>query len=319
MKQMLVIALLATWTDIAFPAEEIIVELPGGATMEFIEIEPGTFQLGSRPPEEGRLADEAPQHEVTLSKGFYLGKYEVTQGQWESVMETTPWHKEGNGHENVPGNEPESGPKDEPESGPKDEPESESEDEPESESEDEPEGELEDESESEPEDEPDPTRFPAVDITWDDAQSFVNKLNEAAGDSLYRLPTEAEWEYACRAGTTTRWSFGNEERELGEHAWFAENTEDMEKKRALEVGKKSPNPWGLYDMHGNVWEWCYDLYAEYPEGSQTDPTGPEEGKKRVIRGGNFGNTARSLRSAYRYRYAPDAHYLGIGMRLVKIR
>jgi|APSaa5957512622_1039677.scaffolds.fasta_scaffold06482_3 formylglycine-generating enzyme required for sulfatase activity len=307
MKRMLAIAMLVTWTDIAFSAEEITVELPGGAVMELVKIEPGTFKLGSRPPEEGRLADEAPQHDVTLSKLFYLGKYEVTRAQWESVMETTPWFKEGNGHENGQGNEPVNEPVNEPEN--------ESENESVNESENEPVN----ESENEPENEPDPTRLPAVNITWDDAQSFVHKLNEAAGDSLYRLPTEAEWEYACRAGTTTRWSFGDDERQLEEHAWFAENTEDMEKKRALEVGKKSPNPWGLYDMHGNVWEWCHDLYGEYPEGSQTDPTGLEEGKARVIRGGNFGNTARSLRSAYRYRYAPDAHYLGIGMRLVKIR
>jgi formylglycine-generating enzyme required for sulfatase activity len=319
MKQMLVIALLATWTDIAFPAEEITVELPGGGAMELIKIEPGTFKLGSRPPEEGRLADEAPQHDVTLSKGFYLGKFEVTRAQWESVMETTPWLKEGNGHESGNGHVQENGDENGQDNGDENGQENEQENDDGNGQENGDENGQDNGDENGQDKEQEPAPLPAVDISWDDAQSFVQKLNEAAGDSLYRLPTEAEWEYACRAGTTTRWSFGDDELKLEEYAWYVVNTEDMEKKGALGVGTKSPNPWGLYDMHGNVWEWCHDFFGEYPEESQTDPTGPEEGKNRVIRGGNFGNTARSLRSAYRYRFAPDSHYLGIGMRLVKIR
>ena len=131
---------------------ELVALLPGGAEMGFIWIEPGVFQMGSPDSEAGRYGNEGPVHEVEISQGFYLGKYEVTQGQWESVMGETPW----SGGSYV----------------------------------------VEDSS------------HPAVSISWHDVQRFVAKLNDAAGDSLYRLPTEAEWEYACRAGTSTRWSFG---------------------------------------------------------------------------------------------------------------
>lgn len=116
-----------------------------------------------------------------------------------------------------------------------------------------------------------------------------------------------------------RWSFGDDESLLGDYAWYKDNAWDVGEQYAHSVGTKRPNPWGLYDMHGNVWEWSQDHYGEYTIESKTDPVGPEEGKTRVIRGGNFGNKPRSTRSAYRYHYAPDAHYLGIGLRLVKIR
>ena len=122
----------------------------------------------------------------------------------------------------------------------------------------------------------------------------------------YRLPTETEWEYACRAGTTTAYSFGDDASELGEYAWYKENAGDAGQKYAHTVGQKKPNPWGLYDMHGNVWEWCEDLSGDYPSGSVTDPTGPASGDVRVdhndvrvLRGGSFSGRTSNVRSADR--------------------
>jgi len=159
MKRMRIVALLLTWVSVGYANEEIIVDLPGGATMAFVWIEPGTFTMGSPSSEPGRWDDEGPQHEVTISRGFYLGKFEVTQGQWQAVMGTRPWAGESYVRENP--------------------------------------------------------NHPAVYISWNDVQAFIQKWNEAAEDSLYRLPTEAEWEYACRAGSVTRWSFGDDESQLG--------------------------------------------------------------------------------------------------------
>lgn len=132
--------------------------LPNGAKMSFVWLEPGVFQMGSPASEEGRWDDEGPVHEVEISAGFWLSKYEVTQEQWESVMGTSPW----SGQDFV---------------------------------------------ESSP-------SHPAVYISWDDVQRFIAKINDAAGEELYRLPSEAKWEYACRAGSTTRFSFGDDESQL---------------------------------------------------------------------------------------------------------
>ena len=171
--------------------------------IEFVWIEPGTFLMGA--------ADLGfTEHEVTISRGFYLGKYEITQGQWESVMGSNPSYFGGSNR-------------------------------------------------------------PVEQVSWNDVQEFIGRLNEAAGEEVYRLPTEAEWEYACRAGTTTRWSFGDDEGQLGEYAWYTGNNSPYGTK---EVGTKRPNPWGLYDMHGNVWEWCQDWYGSYTSDSQIDPAGP---------------------------------------------
>ena len=185
------------------PGTDITVSLPGGVTLKMVWIEAGTFTMGSPASEEGRWASEGPQHEVTISKGFYLGQFELTQSQWEAVMETTPWA----GREQV-------------QSG---------------------------------------ADFPAVYLSWNDVQTFINRLNDAAGADVYRLPTEAEWEYACRAGTTTRWSFGDAESQLSSYAWYRANAADMREEYGHKVGAKSPNKWGLYDMHGNVGEWVGGL------------------------------------------------------------
>ena len=155
---------------------------------------------------------------------------------------------------------------------------------------------------------------PVETVGWEDAVEFCRKLSELpaekAAGNVYRLPTEAEWEYACRAGTTTKHSFGDDESELG-YAWLSENSGD----ETHPVGSKLPNAWGLYDMHGNVWEWCQDWFFFSSSGSVTDPTGPATGSYRVIRGGSWSNTAGYCRSAYRGRYGPSGRSNGSGFRV----
>ena len=242
--------------------QTITVTLPGGATLEMIWIQPGTFQMGSPNSEPGRFSDEGPQHEVTITRGFYLGTYEITQGQWERVMGTRPW----SGRSYV----------------------------------------LE---------YPD---HPAVYVSWEDAQGFISELNTAEGAAVYRLPTEAEWEYACRAGTTTLWSFGDDEGRLTDYAWYRDNAWNVGEQYAHKVGTKLSNSWGLYDMHGNVWEWVRDWYGGgYPGGVQVDPVGPVSGSYRVLRGGTFVSDARNVRSAERRYYSPSSRYDTLGLRLLR--
>jgi len=140
--------------------------------------------------------------------------------------------------------------------------------------------------------------LPVERVSWKNAQEFCRKVG---GD----LPTEAQWEYACRAGTNTKWSFGDATTKIGEYAWYRGNHQG----KLHEVGQKSPNPWGLHDMHGNAWEWCRDWYESnyYSRcaGGVTDPTGPGKGTSRVIRGGSIGSAAIHLRSARRHKNSPD--------------
>ena len=205
-----------------------------------------------------------PQHEVTISKGFYLGKYEITQEQWEAVMGTTPWVGQ----------------------------------------------ELSEYVQVNPD-------HPAVYLSWWDVLPFIGKLNMAAKDSLYRLPTEAEWEYACRAGTTTWWSFGDDESQLGEYAWYSGNASNVGENYAHKVGTKKPNPWGLYDVHGNVYELCQDWLWLYPSSAQVDPQGPSSGSYRVSRGGSFDNSAVTTRSAFRGAHDPSNRNYQVGFRLLR--
>ena len=237
--------------------------LPNGATMAFVWIEPGTFRMGSPASEAGRDDDEGPVHEVEISRGFWLGQYEVTQAQWAAVMGTRPW----SGKDYVRAN----------------------------------------------------SSNPAVYISWRDVQEFIGRLNAAAGEELYRLPSEAEWEYACRAGTQTRWSFGDDASQLTDYAWYGDNT--VGEKYAHAVGTKRPNGWGLYDMHGNVWEWVQDWYDDdyYNRSPRVDPRGPSSGSYRVIRGGGFHGFALRVRSAIRGHFSPAYRGLGIGVRLLRIR
>jgi len=188
--------------------------------MEFMRIPAGTFQMGSNDP--NAYNDEKPVHTVRISKPFYLGKYEVTQGQWEAIMGKNPSQFQG---------------------GPK---------------------------------------LPVESVSWEDVQEFIRRLNAEEGRKSYRLPTEAEWEYAARAGTMTAYSYGDDARQLEEYAWYQENSG----KKTHSVGQKQPNAWGLYDMHGNVGEWVQDWYGPYTTGAVEDPVGPSSGLFRVNRGGS---------------------------------
>jgi formylglycine-generating enzyme required for sulfatase activity len=163
----------------------------------------------------------------------------------------------------------------------------------------------------------DPSRYrgsnPVELVSWDDAQEFIDRLNQKEGHKRYRLPTEAEWEYAARAGTASTYSFGDDAGSLSDYAWFNGNSG----KATHPVGQKQPNPWGLYDMYGNVWEWVQDWYGDryYSDSASSDPKGPNSGSQRVNRGGSWGASAKYCRSAYRDDYPPDVRVGGIGFRL----
>ncbi len=158
---------------------------------------------------------------------------------------------------------------------------------------------------------------PAVCISWNDCQAFIRKLNRMEGGNKYRLPTETEWEYACRAGAKTRFCFGESDDQLGGYAWWAGNADWAWEDYAHAVGTKRPNAWGLYDMHGNVWEWCQDWYGYYPTGSITDPVGPSTGADRVNRGGSWDDRSRFCRSACRDKNVPGLRAQVLGFRLAR--
>jgi len=227
----------------------------------FVWIPPGTFTMGSTATERQRFPGEGPQTVVTISKGFFMGRYEVTQGQYRAMFGTYesffPWDQ----------------------------------------------------------------NVPVEQVDWFHATEYCGKLTEqerAAGSLpppyLYRLPTEAEWEYACRAGTTTRFSYGDD---LGfgyltNYCWYLSNSGG----KTHRVGQMRPNIWGLYDVHGNVWEWCLDWYGTYPGGRVTDPTGPASGERRVARGGGWVDEPLSCRSARRRSFLPGHRTNYIGFRVV---
>jgi sulfatase modifying factor 1 len=160
--------------------------------------------------------------------------------------------------------------------------------------------------------------YPAVYVSWNDAVQFCHKLSEKEGVK-YHLPTEAEWEYACRAGTTTAYSFGDDASTLGEYAWHEKNTMDIGEKYAHLVGQKLPNHWGLYDMHGNVWEWCLDWSGPYGnEEMVSDPAGPSRGNRKVLRGGSFNaEPPPYLRSAKRSNILLPGRFAPIGFRVAR--
>ena len=155
--------------------------------------------------------------------------------------------------------------------------------------------------------------LPVERVSWDAAYEFIQKLNKMEATDRYRLPTEAEWEYACRSRSKTAFCFGNDEKGLGAFAWYSGSS----LKKTSYIGKKKPNAWGLYDMYGNVWEWCHDWFGRYPSASVTDPKGPPQGQNRVFRGGSWFDAGRYCRSAFRYRSAPGFKYHHLGFRVVR--
>lgn len=225
--------------------------------MEFVLIPGSSFLMGSPTSESGRKDDEI-RHRVTISKSFYLGKYEVTQGQWKAIMGSLPSGMGELGQDFFGDNKP------------------------------------------------------VVRVSWEEVQDFISKLNEKS-EGKYRLPTEAEWEYAARAGSTTKFSFGDNDSLLGDYAWYSENSGG----KPHEVGSKKPNAWGLYDMQGNVWEWVQDWYGAYPSSPQTDPKGVTNGAVRVNRGGCWYENSESLRSANRDSFSSSGRNYGLGFRLIK--
>jgi formylglycine-generating enzyme required for sulfatase activity len=220
--------------------------------MEFELIKAGTFVMGALLIKEEALESEAPRHLVNISKSFYLGKYEVTQEQWETVMGTNPSLRKGK-------------------------------------------------------------NLPVEYVSWFDALEFIEKLNLRENTNAYRLPTEAEWEYAARGGTNDAYFFGNDQSELKDYAWYEDNSEW----RTHEVGQKKPNRLGLFDIYGNVREWVSDRYGNgyYKINQDKDPQGPEEGEFRATRGCSWIGDAWNCRSASREPYLPHQRFNYMGFRL----
>jgi len=217
--------------------------------IQFVLIPAGEFQMGSN----DGLDSEKPVRPVRISTPFYLGAYEVTQGQWQAIMDSNPSQYKG-----------------------------------------------------------DPN-LPVESVSWEDVQAFIRQLNAKEGGTKYRLPTEAEWEYTARAGTTTAYSFGNDERQLQEYAWCGSNAGG----KTHPVGQLKPNAWGLYDMHGNVWEWVQDWRGPYSAAAAVAPAGPSSGSFRVIRGGGWLIVAGNCRAAYRGRVTPGDRAGWLGLRLLR--
>ena len=154
---------------------------------------------------------------------------------------------------------------------------------------------------------------PVENVSWGDVQGFIRRLNQIEGVDKYRLPTEAEWEYACRSGSSAKYSFGDNENDLVDYAWYDKNSN----RQTHPVAQKRPNAWGLYDMHGNVSEWCQDWYDDYPTGTATDPKGPPTGQHSVLRGGSWLSSASVVQSAFRSEDYPVVRCNDIGFRLVR--
>lgn len=228
-------------------AVETTVDLGRGVNLAMILIPQGKFIMGSPLSEPGHKDDEL-QHQVVFSRPYFVGKYEVTQEQWEAVMGDNPSQTKG-------------------------------------------------------------AKLPVTNISWNDCQNFISKLN-AKTESNYRLPTEAEWEFACRSGAKSAYSVGDK---------ITKNDANYENVKAgvKPVGSYKPNPFGLYDMHGNVWEFCSDWYGAYAAGKSIDPMGVNNGRDHVLRGGSYFVDGLLLRSSTRDLVAPDFHNVVIGLRLAK--
>lgn len=219
--------------------------------MKFVFIKGGCYQMGDTFGD--GYYTEMPVHEVCVDD-FYIGQYEVTQGQWQAVMGNNPSNFKNCG-----------------------------------------------------------SNCPVEQVSWNDVQEYVNRLNSRSGENKYRLPTEAEWEYAARSGgKSEKYSGGND---VDSVSWDYVNSDDM----THQVGTKSPNGLGIYNMSGNVWEWVQDWSGDYSSGSQDNPRGPSSGTVRVIRGGSWSNDAWSTRSAFRGADVPDSRDGNLGFRLARTK
>jgi len=269
------------WADKSAPAtgQRFYRAVVFTAPTNMVFIPPGTFRMGSPDNEVDRSYGEGPQMAVTISRGYWMGKYLVTQGEYLAVMGSNPSFINGfqPGYPAPPGGTNYG---------------------------------------------TDLTR-PVEQVSWDDATNYCAQLTQRerlvgriGTNSVYRLPTEAEWEYACRAWTSTRFSYGDDPgyTNLSNYAWYRDNSGGT----THPVGQKLPNPWGLYDMHGSVFEWCQDWSDFYPGGSVVDPQGPgyQWGLYRVFRGSDRFDPAVSCRSAYRFYDGPPYWHSGVGFRVV---
>jgi formylglycine-generating enzyme required for sulfatase activity len=233
-----------------------IEKLPDGVLLEMVQLLGGEFLMGSPNSDPDARNAEKPQHRVRLSC-FAIGKYPVTQAQYQAVMGTNPSYFPNN------------------------------------------------------------PQNPVEQVSWEDAQAFCQKLSQMTGKT-YRLPTEAEWEYACRAGTTTCFYFGDDEKQLGDYAWYNGNSGS----KTYPVGQKKPNAWGLYDMSGHVWEWCadpwYKDYRDKPDPIKNDGNitwSDTNNPCRVLCGGSWVNNQTYCRSAIRYGFDVNKGSGNVGFRL----
>jgi formylglycine-generating enzyme required for sulfatase activity len=231
--------------------------------ISLVEIPAGRFMMGSPLTEAGRGSDEV-QHEVTISRPFFIGRFEVSQEEWRDVVGTEPSHFADCG-----------------------------------------------------------LTCPVEQVSFLDIQSFLARLNAAEDGFVYRLPTEAEWEYACRAGTVTPFSTGEnlttDQANYDGRFPYLSFAVGLLRGRPTPVGTFAPNAWGLADMHGNLWEWTSDWYEPYPAGTAVDPRGAPSGEFRVIRGGSWFFDANSARCALRYTHRPADHGFSLGFRLAADR
>jgi formylglycine-generating enzyme required for sulfatase activity len=240
------------------PGSVRMIKLQEDSYLEFVWCPRGAFLMGSPETEPGRAPDEK-QHSVTLTKGFFIGKYPITQKQWELITNSNPSVNKVGGFLGVG-------------------------------------------CQTQP-------NHPVENVSYADCIHFCEGVNKRLEACSVRLPTEAEWEYACRAGTTTAYAGKCEEM-----AWFSENSNDSTQK----VGRKKPNSWGIHDMHGNVWEWCQDCYSEDYPLNTVDPLNISKQEFYVLRGGSYWSKMENCRSAVRYKGGKFSGEQWRGLRLVLV-
>ena len=238
-------------SSVSSSSNEISIPVKNGITIDMVKVEAGTFMMGATSEMQKPYNDEKPVHQVTLTNNYYMGKYEVTQSLWQTVMGSNPSKFKGDD-------------------------------------------------------------LPVERVSWNDCQEFISKLNSMTGRK-FRLPTEAEWEYAARGGKKSRGCQYSGSSNISKVAWYDDGNSG---RKTHPVGTKQANELGIYDMTGNVLEWCQDRYSSYLSSSQTNPIGANSGSHRVRRGGSWDYAAVYCRSSYRYSDRPDRRNGDLGFRLV---